>query len=141
MQVVYLAIISLSSLCFVLTGCVGYLFWLQRKTSTQLMNLAHAIQSLLVNSPEPEQVELPSIQETPEEDTDRLSVNEEDNESVSVEEEETEEVESEEVDEATAGYNTKTVAEIKQLLTQKGIPYGKRDPKAVLFELLKSASA
>jgi len=141
MQVVYLAIISLSSLCFVLTGCVGYLFWLQRKTSTQLMNLAHAIQSLLVNSPEPEQVELPSIQETPEEDTDRLSVNEEDNESVSVEEEETEEVESEEVDEATAGYNAKTVAEIKQLLTQKGIPYGKRDPKAVLLELLKSASA
>jgi hypothetical protein len=62
------------------------------------MNLAHAIQSLLVNSPEPEQVELPSIQETPEEDTDRLSVNE-DSESVSVEEEESEEVESEEVDE------------------------------------------
>jgi len=140
MQVVYLAIISLSSLCFVLTGCVGYLFWLQRKTSTQLMNLAHAIQSLLVNSPEPEQVELPSIQETPEEDTDRLSVNE-DSESVSVEEEESEEVESEEVDEAIAGYNTKTVSEIKQLLTQKGIPYGKRDPKAVLLELLKSASA
>jgi hypothetical protein len=34
----------------------------------------------------------------------------------------------------------KTAAELRDLLTKKGIPFGKRDSKAVLLQLLKATS-
>lgn len=34
----------------------------------------------------------------------------------------------------------KTSAELKDLLTKKGIPFGKRDPKSVLLQLLKATA-
>ena len=35
---------------------------------------------------------------------------------------------------------TKTSAELRDLLSSKGIPYGKRDSKTVLLQLLKASS-
>jgi len=35
---------------------------------------------------------------------------------------------------------TKTSAELRDLLSKKGIPYGKRDSKSVLLELLKASA-
>ena len=35
---------------------------------------------------------------------------------------------------------TKTSAELRELLSKKGIPYGKRDSKSVLLELLKASA-
>jgi hypothetical protein len=145
--IVYFAIVGLSSICVVLTGFVGYLYWLQRKTSGQLLNLASAVQALLSNNhhqPPEEVVGLDTIKETPE----LVSKQDDDDDKVSViEQDEGDDTttlydDDDEVDEATAGINnTRTVSEIKQLLTEKGIPFGKRDTKKVLLELLNSVSA
>ena len=35
---------------------------------------------------------------------------------------------------------TKTSAELREVLSKKGIPYGKRDSKTVLLQLLKASS-
>lgn len=35
---------------------------------------------------------------------------------------------------------TKTSVELRELLSKKGIPYGKRDSKSVLLELLKASA-
>jgi len=35
---------------------------------------------------------------------------------------------------------TKTSAELRELLSKKGIPYGKRDSKTVLLQLLKASA-
>jgi hypothetical protein len=37
-------------------------------------------------------------------------------------------------------YEKKTAAELKDLLTQKGIPFGKRDAKPVLVKLLQATA-
>ena len=37
-------------------------------------------------------------------------------------------------------YQTKTMPQLRELLNKKGIPYGKRDSKTVLLELLKASS-
>jgi len=42
--------------------------------------------------------------------------------------------------EAPVDYEKKTAAELKDLLTQKGIPFGKRDAKTVLVQLLKATA-
>jgi len=91
--IIYFAIVGLSSICVVLTGVVGYLYWMQRKTNGQLMNLAQTIQSLLPNAQSEEHVvNLDTIKETPEDD-DKVSVVEQDDDesTVSVQDEEEDE--------------------------------------------------
>jgi hypothetical protein len=37
-------------------------------------------------------------------------------------------------------YEKKTAAELRDLLTAKGIPFGKRDAKSVLVQLIKATA-
>ena len=76
--------------------------------------------------------EFPIAEEEPEKEVDdRVSVHEE--------EEEEQEQEHQE-DENTDDLGSKTIAQLRELLTAKGIPFNKSDKKPVLVNLLKAAS-
>ena len=133
MELTYITIVILSSMVFVLAAMVGYLYWQQTKMMQHLQSLSVVISTQLVrHEPEPE----PETQPLPESDTDV----EEEDDRVSVEEkvEHVEGPPSEEVD--VDDLQQKSVSELKELLTKKGIPFGKRDSKTVLLQLMKASS-
>lgn len=136
MELTYITIVILSSMVFVLAAMVGYLYWQQTKMMQHLQSLSVVISTQLVrHEPEPEPEAESDIQALPESDTDV----EEEDDRVSVEEK-VEHVEGppEEVD--VDDLQLKSVSELKELLTKKGIPFGKRDSKSVLLQLLKASS-
>lgn len=76
------------------------------------------------------------VEEESDEEDDRASVPEENHVEV-VDKVELPEVKQEtDVDDL----QTKTSTELRDLLSKKGIPYGKRDSKSVLLQLLKASS-
>ena len=135
MELTYVTIVVLASMVFVLSGMVGYLYWQQTRMLQHLHSLALALathveqvrqQSLVDDIPEPE----------PEEsDDDRVSVVREQVEVVEGPPIATE-VASDDVDDL----HDKTSAQLRELLTKKGIPFGKRDSKTVLLELIKATA-
>jgi hypothetical protein len=148
MELTYVTIIVLASMIFVLAGMVGYLYWQQTRMLQHMQSLSTFIASQLTQPPEEHEHEhevveapqpLPEAEDKSEpkveldsdsEDDDRLSV-----------EEKVEVVEGppppkEEVD--IDDLQSKTATQLKELLTQKGIPFGKRDSKPVLLQLLKA---
>jgi hypothetical protein len=131
MELTYITIVILSSMVFVLAAMVGYLYWQQTKMMQHLQSLSVVISTQLVrHEPEPETQPLPESDTDVEEEDDRVSV-----------EEKVEHVEgppSEEVD--VDDLQQKSVSELKELLTKKGIPFGKRDSKTVLLQLMKASS-
>ena len=140
MELTYATIVVLASMVFVLSGMVGYLYWQQTRMLQHMQSLSTFIASQLTQPPEEHEHE-DEVQPLPEpepeskvesdsesEDDDRLSV-----------EEKVELVEGppkEEVD--IDDLQSKTATQLKELLTQKGIPFGKRDSKPVLLQLLKA---
>ena len=133
MELTYVAVVILASMVFVLSGMVGYLYWQQTRMIQHLQSLAVVISTQLVRPPEPETQPEPEVEqeETEDEEDDRLSV---------------EKVEGPPapapapapapVDELEG----KTAAQLRELLTQRGIPFGKRDSKPVLLQLLKATA-
>jgi hypothetical protein len=133
MELTYVTIVVLASMIFVLSGMVGYLYWQQTRMLQHLQSLAMALASFVESQrsqPEPE----PEAE--PEED-DRLSVEVE---------EKVEIVEGPPSKAPTASdddiddLDGKTAPQLRELLSKKGIPYGKRDSKSVLLQLLKASS-
>lgn len=124
-----MTIVVLASMMFALSGMVGYVYWQQTRMLQHIQSLSAVLSTHFVPytepEPEPEPVPSPSEEEEEEED-DRVSV-----------EEKVENVEGPvDVDDIQG----KTVVQLRELLTQKGIPYGKRDSKTVLLQLLKATS-
>jgi len=134
----------LASMIFVLAGMVGYLYWQQTRMLQHMQSISSFMASQFTQHseehhhededeqdvesqplPEPEH----KVQPEPEsEDDDRLSV-----------EDKVELVEGppkEEVD--VDDLQSKTATQLKELLTKKGIPFGKRDSKPMLLQLLKA---
>jgi hypothetical protein len=117
----------------VLAGMVGYMYWQQNKVITAVSSLSSFIASQFVPAP------LEVHDSETEEEDDRASVTEEKPVEVvdKVEMPTISEVKQEtDVDDL----QTKTSAELRDLLSKKGIPYGKRDSKSVLLELLKASA-
>ena len=153
MQLTYVAVVILASMVFVLSGMVGYLYWQQTRMLQHLQSLAAVISTHLVRRPEPEpeaQPEPESHQEPETEDEmpalvalstvdeavgetedDRLSVDKVDGPPAPVV-----------VPAAAAAEDLekKTAAELRDLLTSRSIPFGKRDSKSVLLQLLKATA-
>lgn len=136
MELTYVTIAVLASMIFVLAGMVGYLYWQQTHMLQHIQSLALAMSSLSVH--QQTQPEVPhESQEHQQEEDDRVSV---------------EHVEGPPPQEKTPSATTsvdevdvddlssKTASELRELLTQKGIPFGKRDSKSVLIELLKATT-
>lgn len=122
MNFVHAAIALLAGMVFVLTVIVGYLQWEVTRTRGLLSQLALVVSQHLTPPPEPEEEE--------EEEDDRASV---------PTEKEVEVVDGpKDVD--PDDLQGKSVAELRELLNKKGIPFGKRDAKPVLIQLLKATA-
>lgn len=115
-----LSVLILATMVAVLAGMVGYMYWQQNRVLLAVSSLSSFVASQFVKA-EPEPV--------PEDD--RESIEEE----APVETKEEVEV-VEDVDDLQG----KTTAELRDLLSKKGIPYGKRDSKSVLLQLLKASA-
>jgi hypothetical protein len=127
------SVLVLATMVLVLAGMVGYIYWQQSKVMTAVSSLSSFIASQFVPAP------LEVHESDTEEDDDRASVVEEKPVEVvdKIEVPTTAEVKQEtDVDDL----QTKTSAELRELLSKKGIPYGKRDSKSVLLELLKASA-
>jgi hypothetical protein len=144
MELTYVTIVVLASMIFVLAGMVGYLYWQQTHTLQHLQSLALAVAGIAehLREPEPEPVVVTQIghDESEEEEDDRVSVKEQ----VEVVEGPPKAVGTPTATSASEDdiddLQDKTATELKELLTKKGIPYGKRDPKSVLIQLLKATA-
>jgi hypothetical protein len=141
---------------FVLSGMVGYVYWQQTRMLQNLQSLAVVLSTHFVRqpppAPEPEpepevqsehapvqevDADLPGLVPIPEvKEDDRVSVNE------------VEVVEGPPAAAAPApapvsevvDYESKTAVQLRDLLTAKGIPFGKRDAKSVLVQLIKATA-
>ena len=138
----------------VLSGLVTWLYVQQTRLLSAVNSLAIAISTpppVFTTPPPPaEPVIVHKVEEeeetaAPEEVDDRVSVYEE--ESIVSSSEEEEPVIKQEEPEATAphgeedvDYSKKTIAELRDLLTAKGIPYNKSDKKSVLLSLLRATA-
>ncbi len=132
-----MSVALLAGMVCVLAAMVGYVYWQQQKTRQSLANLASFLASHFSSS---EEVEI----EKEKEEADSESDSDSDSES---EEDDRVSVKNEVVTEVVSGppppdddVDGKTAAELKEMLTKKGIPFGKRDPKTVLIQLLKASS-
>jgi len=131
-----------AGIVLILTGLVAWMYVQQSRMAQAINALAIAVTapppSFIHPEPEvshenemhPEEVqavpEVPEVQEVPESSDDRVSVHDE------------EDVELMGEDMATLG--GKTAAQLREMLTAKGIPYSKSDKKSTLISLLQVAS-
>lgn len=144
MELTYVTIVVLASMIFILAGMVGYLYWQQTHMLQHLQSLAMAIAAVAehMKHPEPQPEPVHVTKEGEEEEQESESEAEEDDR-VSVKEQ-VEIVEgppkTESAEPDVDDLQTKTAAELRDLLTKKGIPFGKRDSKSVLLQLLKATA-
>jgi hypothetical protein len=140
MQLTYVAVVILASMVFVLSGMVGYLYWQQTRMLQHLQSLATVV-AQVVHRPEPtpqpapepeveDEDDLPPLVPIDEvaEDDDRLSV------------EKVEGPPAPAPAPVADDLDKKTAAELRDLLTSRSIPFGKRDSKPVLLQLLKATA-
>jgi hypothetical protein len=113
-----ISVLVLATMVAVLAGMVGYMYWQQNRVLLAVSSLSSFVASQFVKA-------------EPEVEDDRESVEEE----APVEPKEEVEV-VEDIDDLQG----KTTAELRDLLSKKGIPYGKRDSKSVLLQLLKASA-
>lgn len=134
MELTYVTIIVLALMIFVLSGMIGYLYWQQTRMLQHLQSLALALATHVENAKQQEEVEAQEEAEAEEEEEDdRVSVKEK-----------VEVVDGPPAPPVTPvdvdDLQDKSAAELRELLTKKGIPFGKRDSKNVLIQLLKATS-
>jgi len=131
------AVVVLASMIFVLSGMMGYLFWQQNRLLQHVQGLAVAVSTVLTPPVvEDTPPEVPVQEEPVKDEDDRVSVDEDDVEVVEGPPPTATIPEKTDVDDL----QDKTVKQLQELLTQKGIPYGKRDAKTVLLQLLKATA-
>ena len=130
MELTYATIVVLASMVFVLSAMVGYLYWQQTRMLQHIQSLAIVVSTQMV----PKQVSEPEEEEQEEEEDDRVSVKEEvEHVAGPPEEKKEEKVDIDDIQD-------KTAAQLREMLTKKGIPFGKRDSKPILIQLLKATA-
>lgn len=147
MEFLHAALALLASMVLVLAGMVGWLYWQQQRIFQNQSNLTLVIGELArsLTAPKPmeieEEVPVPEPEAEPEVEAEATvpevapEVAPEDDR-VSVEE--GPEVVDTVLD--TDGLEGKTKKELQEILTKRGIPFGKNDNKGVLISLLKATS-
>lgn len=130
------ALSLLGTLVFGLIGVVAWLYWQQSKLFTNMNSLITAFSELVQQThfqqAEPQEPQAP----VPPED-DRVSVEEEDEPSKGPF---PEVVEGPPPPLDTDSLESKTKKELHEILTKRGIPFGKNDSKNVLVSLLKATA-
>jgi len=122
-----ISVLVLATMVIILAGMVGYIYWQQNKVLQAVGSLSAFVSNHVA----------PPLEEEEESEDDRASVEEE----KQVEVVETVEVPTVPAPEPDVDdLQNKTSAELRELLSKKGLPYGKRDSKTVLLQLLKASS-
>jgi len=129
------AVALLGTLVFALAGAVAWLYWQQTKIFTNMNSIVVAFTEMAQQQAGPPPPPPPPAPE-PEED-DRASV-EDDTQSEKVAAPEVVDGPPGPLDIDTLEATTKT--ELQELLTKRGIPFGKADSKTVLVSLLKATA-
>lgn len=142
MEFLHASIALLASMVLILAGMVAWLYWQQTRLF-QNMNSIIMVIGELARQPQPTISFADSIPEkAPEEvahpSTPTATDDVEEDDRASVEEEP--EVVSGPPAVDTDGLEAKTTKELKDLLTKRGIPFGKRDNKNTLITLLKATA-
>ena len=134
MELLQAAIALLASMVFVLAGMVGWVYWQQARLRSSLnaleMHFVALTQQLVIEEPPPPEP-APVPEPEPEVEDDRASVEEE------------QPVETVEGPPSALDLDTlegRTKKELQELLTKRGLPFGKNDAKGVLISLLKASS-
>jgi hypothetical protein len=137
MELTYATIVVLASMVFVLSAMVGYLYWQQTRMLQHIQSLAIVISTQLT----PQALPQPEVEDKQEEPVSEDEEEEEVDDRVSVKEE-VEKVDGPQaVDKVDVDdLQDKTAAQLREMLSKKGIPFGKRDAKPVLIQLLKATA-
>ena len=130
------AIALLASMVLVLAGMVGWLYWQQTRMFQNMNNIVMALGELAQRqfAPEPELVEQEDIQIT------EVAPTLQEDDRLSVEEDEDEKPAGVDGPLEIDGLEQKSLKELRDMLTKKGIPFGKRDTKGALISLLKATA-
>ena len=148
MDFVHGIIALVAGIVLVLTGLVAWMYIQQSRMAQAINALAVAVtappasfmvpESQLEPEPEPEPEHEPQqepqqehVPEQEQEQDDRVSVHEDEHAG---------EEETGAVGEDISDFSGKTVAQLRELLTAKGIPYSKSDKKPVLLSLVQAAA-
>jgi hypothetical protein len=135
MEFEHAAIALLASMVLVLAGMVGWLYWQQTRMFQNMNNIVMVVGELASSRTAPE----PAPEAEAEEEValdDRVSVDEETpavTEPVIISGPPAEALD-------TDGLESKSKKELQEILTKKGIPFGKADNKNALISLLKATS-
>jgi hypothetical protein len=141
MEIQQAAVALLAALVLVLGGIVGWLYWQQQRIFQNMNAIVSAIGELAtrpaeITFPEPMPEEAPKDADlpAPSEDDDRVSVEEEaDLPDVQI-------VSGAPAALDTDGLESKSKKELQDILTKRGIPFGKADTKTALVSLLKATA-
>ena len=140
MEMLPAALALLASMVLVLAGMVGWLYWQQQRLFQNMNAIVAAIGELAsrpaipITFPEPVEPEPEAEAPAPEAEDDRVSVEEEsDLPEVQI-------VSGPPGVLDTDGLESKSKKELQDILTKRGIPFGKADTKTALVTLLKATS-
>lgn len=126
----------LATMVLVLAGMVGYLYFQQGRVIQTVNQIGGLVATHFAQKEDPDE------EEEEEEEDDRVSVEEAPKQEPEVEivekEEKTAPPSANHVD--TDELQDKTATELRDMLTKRGIPFGKRDAKTVLIQLLKATA-
>lgn len=134
MEFEHAAIALLASMVLVLAGMVGWLYWQQTRMFQNMNNIVMVVGELAA-AREPA---VPEAEPEPEkeDDDDRVSVDGEE----AVVPKEPVIIEGPPADDGIDGLESKSKKELQDILTKKGIPFGKSDNKNALISLLKATA-
>jgi hypothetical protein len=130
MEFLHASIALLASMVLVLAGMVGWLYWQQTRIFQNMNSIVMVIGELA----RPPAAYEETAQEAP------VAAAEEDDDRVSVDEEKVETIEGPPAPLDTDGLQDKTKKELQDMLSKRGIPYGKNDNKGALISLLKATA-
>jgi hypothetical protein len=151
MEFLHASLALLASMVLVLAGMVGWLYWQQTRLFQTMNSIIMVIGELARPPPPPveEAVDLnelvglsEKVGETIAELKEAAAPTEEDDDRTSVEPEapKAEVVEGPPAPLDTDGLESKSKKELQELLTKRGIPFGKGDTKSGLISLLKATA-
>jgi hypothetical protein len=138
MEIQQAAVALLAALVLVLGGIVGWIYWQQQRLFQNMNAIVAAIGELAtrpavpITFPEPVEEPVPEAQPAPEEEEDdRVSVDELPEVQI---------VSGPPAALDTDGLESKSKKELQEILTKRGIPFGKADNKSALISLLKATA-
>jgi hypothetical protein len=143
MEFLHASLALLASMVLVLAGMVGWLYWQQTRLFQNMNSIIMVIGELTRPPPpmEEELVDLVGLSEKVGEQIAELKESEEDDRaSVEPEAPKTEVVEGPPGPLDTDGLESKSKKELQEILTKRGIPFGKADTKSGLISLLKATA-